>query len=238
MPHLLPRQPASLLSLPPSLFSTYHRNLGLMPAFAEKSDSLGAKLVTFYSQQAEGVPSHQAIVVVLDPQTGSLQAVCSEQCLSLSRGGATHPRREFSFSLLQIVDGVMVTNMRTAAVSACAVRVSVSCTQHTLTLSTPHSHSPPHTHTLHPTLTLPMVTLCALPPPPPPMIHTHTLHPPSGCVCYPHSSSLQALVPHPPSVLCIVGTGVQARSHAEALTVHHTFSEVLYVPVLYESCEL
>jgi thiomorpholine-carboxylate dehydrogenase len=114
----------------------YSGNLGLMPAFAEKSDSLGAKLVTFYSQQAEGVPSHQAIVVVLDPQTGSLQA---------------------------IVDGVMVTNMRTAAVSACAVR---------------------------------------------------------------------ALVPHPPSILCIVGTGVQARSHAEALTVHHTFSEVLCMRVV------
>ena len=55
-----------------------------MPAFAEKSDSLGAKLVTFYSQQAEGVPSHQALVVVLDPRTGSLQAVRSEQ--GLGRG--------------------------------------------------------------------------------------------------------------------------------------------------------
>ena len=54
-----------------------------MPAFAEKSDSLGAKLVTFYSQQAEGIPSHQAIVVVLDPRTGSLQAVRSEQGFSL-----------------------------------------------------------------------------------------------------------------------------------------------------------
>ena len=48
-----------------------------MPAFSSQSDSLGAKLVTFYSQQVEGIPSHQAIVVVLDPRTGSLQAVSS-----------------------------------------------------------------------------------------------------------------------------------------------------------------
>ena len=59
-----------------TLMSPSHSNLGLMPAYIDKSDSLGAKLVTFYSQQVEGVPSHQAIVVVLDPQTGSLQAVC------------------------------------------------------------------------------------------------------------------------------------------------------------------
>ena len=46
-----------------------------MPAYSSRSDSLGAKLVTFYPQQIEGVPSHQAIVVVLDPRTGTLQAV-------------------------------------------------------------------------------------------------------------------------------------------------------------------
>ena len=46
-----------------------------MPAYATQSDSLGAKLVTLYSQQVEGIPSHQGIVIVLDPRTGSLQAV-------------------------------------------------------------------------------------------------------------------------------------------------------------------
>ncbi|CAI7999104.1 Ketimine reductase mu-crystallin [Geodia barretti] len=77
-----------------------------------------------------GVPSHQAIVIVLDPRTGTLQA---------------------------IVDGVEITNMRTAAASACAAR---------------------------------------------------------------------ALLQQAPRVLCIVGSGVQARSHAEALRIHHSFSEV------------
>lgn len=51
----------------------------MMPAFSQNSDSLGAKLVTFYPQQKEGIPSHQAIVVVLDPQTGSLLAVSEMQ---------------------------------------------------------------------------------------------------------------------------------------------------------------
>ena len=46
-----------------------------MPAFSRNSDSLGAKLVMFYMQQKEGIPSHQAIVVVLEPQTGTLLAV-------------------------------------------------------------------------------------------------------------------------------------------------------------------
>ncbi|CAI7994615.1 Ketimine reductase mu-crystallin [Geodia barretti] len=108
----------------------YCGNLGLMPAYSSKSDSLGAKLVTFYPHQIEGVPSHQAIVIVLDPRTGTLQA---------------------------IVDGVEITNMRTAAASACAAR---------------------------------------------------------------------ALLQQAPRVLCIVGSGVQARSHAEALRIHHSFSEV------------
>ena len=52
-----------------------------------------------------------------------------------------YDRQRFSFSLLQIVDGVVITNMRTAAASACAVRVSMFYTQHTYT---------PHTHTLQP----------------------------------------------------------------------------------------
>ncbi|CAI7999106.1 Ketimine reductase mu-crystallin [Geodia barretti] len=100
-----------------------------------------------------GVPSHQAIVIVLDPRTGTLQA---------------------------IVDGVEITNMRTAAASACAARVRLN-TSHCL-----HSHS----------------THFSLSPPP------------------------QALLQQAPRVLCIVGSGVQARSHAEALRIHHSFSEV------------
>lgn len=70
----------SLGAMTSSLFLlATRRNLGVMPAYSSKSDSLGAKLVTFYSQQVEGIPSHQAIVVVLDPRTGSLQAVRPQQ---------------------------------------------------------------------------------------------------------------------------------------------------------------
>ena len=90
-----------------------------MPAYSSKSDSLGAKLVTFYSQQMEGIPSHQAIVVVLDPRTGSLQAVSGYGVHHLIMCVVLSP---------QIVDGVEITNMRTAAASACAARV---CCPHT-----------------------------------------------------------------------------------------------------------
>ena len=37
----------------------------------------------------------------------------------------------------------------------------------------------------------------------------------------------------PPKVLCIIGSGVQARSHAEALRLIHDFEEVLN----YHNCQ-
>ena len=33
-------------------------------------------------------------------------------------------------------------------------------------------------------------------------------------------------MPRPPQVLCVVGTGVQARSHVEALRAEFSFTEV------------
>ena len=60
------------------------RFLGLMPAFSRLSGGLGAKLVTVYPHNAEkGIPSHQGIVTVFDPSTGTLQAVrtCLEPSL-------------------------------------------------------------------------------------------------------------------------------------------------------------
>jgi alanine dehydrogenase len=64
--------------------------LGSMPAFA--STTLGAKLVTFYPGN-EGVPTHHALVILFKPETGEPLAV---------------------------MDGRLITEMRTGAVSAVA----------------------------------------------------------------------------------------------------------------------
>jgi thiomorpholine-carboxylate dehydrogenase len=69
--------------------------LGLMPA--STSDGLGLKAVTFYPSNAErGIPTHMATIFLVDPQTGTP---------------------------LAIMDGRLITEMRTAAVSAAATRL-------------------------------------------------------------------------------------------------------------------
>ena len=69
---------------------------GSMPAYAETSAVMGAKLVTVFHGNAErGMPTHQATVVLLDAENGALLAV---------------------------MDGRYITEVRTAAVSAVAVR--------------------------------------------------------------------------------------------------------------------
>jgi len=66
-----------------------------MPAYLE-SGQMGAKLVTVFHRNGErGLPTHQATIVLLDAETGSLLAV---------------------------MDGRYITEARTAAVSAVAVR--------------------------------------------------------------------------------------------------------------------
>ena len=70
--------------------------LGLMPAHIASRAALGAKLVTvFNSNGARGLPSHFATILLFDDQTGRLRAV---------------------------MDGSHITEVRTAAVSAVAVR--------------------------------------------------------------------------------------------------------------------
>ena len=70
------------------------RYLGVMPAVAE--DAMGAKLVSFYPGNAgTGVPTHLAMIMLLRPDTGEPLAV---------------------------MDGRLITEMRTAAVSAAATR--------------------------------------------------------------------------------------------------------------------
>src|SRR5437667_6246025 len=64
--------------------------LGLMPALTP--DGLGLKAVTFYPSNTErGIPTHMATIFLVDPQTGTP---------------------------LAIMDGRLITEMRTAAVSA------------------------------------------------------------------------------------------------------------------------
>jgi ornithine cyclodeaminase/alanine dehydrogenase-like protein (mu-crystallin family) len=104
---------------------------GSMPAFMRDPAVLGTKLVTVYhGNSARGLPSHLATIVLLDAETGALQA---------------------------LIDGRYITEARTAAVSAASAK---------------------------------------------------------------HLARADA------RVLGIVGSGVQARSHVEALTRVRTFDEV------------
>lgn len=67
---------------------------GMMPALA---DGLGLKIVTFYPTNAQrGIPTHMATIFLVDPETGAPLAV---------------------------MDGRLITEMRTAAVSAAATKL-------------------------------------------------------------------------------------------------------------------
>ncbi|HMF45430.1 MAG TPA: ornithine cyclodeaminase family protein [Candidatus Udaeobacter sp.] len=71
---------------------------GLMPALTP--DGLGLKAVTFYPSNAKrGIPTHMAMIFLVDPQTGTP---------------------------LAIMDGRLITEMRTAAVSAAATKLLAS----------------------------------------------------------------------------------------------------------------
>jgi thiomorpholine-carboxylate dehydrogenase len=102
---------------------------GMMPALTP--DGLGIKIVTFYTTNTErGIPTHMATIFLVDPETGTPLAV---------------------------MDGRLITEMRTAAVSAVATKL----------LAAPGS-----------------------------------------------------------KILAILGSGVQARSHVEALRLVRQFEEV------------
>jgi ornithine cyclodeaminase/alanine dehydrogenase-like protein (mu-crystallin family) len=102
---------------------------GMMPALTP--EGLGQKIVTFYPPNAgKGIPTHMALIVLNDPETGTP---------------------------LAIMDGRLITEMRTAAVSAVATK---------------------------------------------------------------------RLASHDSKILAILGSGVQARSHLEALQLARPFEEV------------
>lgn len=82
------------------------RYLGLMPAVAE--DAMGLKLVSFYPGNAgKGIPTHFAMVLLFRPDTGEPLAV---------------------------MDGRLITEMRTAAVSAAMTRHLAAPESHVLAL--------------------------------------------------------------------------------------------------------
>src|SRR5882724_10493297 len=71
---------------------------GMMPVLT--SEGLGIKIVTFYATNAErGIPTHMATIFLVDPETGAPLAV---------------------------MDGRLITEMRTAAVSAAATKLLAS----------------------------------------------------------------------------------------------------------------
>lgn len=73
-----------------------HGFFALMPAYMASTPAMGAKLVTVYhSNLARGLPSHLGTIILLDPETGGLDA---------------------------ILDGRYITEARTAAVSAVSVK--------------------------------------------------------------------------------------------------------------------
>jgi ornithine cyclodeaminase/alanine dehydrogenase-like protein (mu-crystallin family) len=77
-------------------FGAEHSLFGVMPSYIPSLPALGAKLVTVCDSNAErGLGTHQAIIVMFDPETGMAKA---------------------------ILDGRYITEVRTAAVSAVSVR--------------------------------------------------------------------------------------------------------------------
>jgi alanine dehydrogenase len=80
-----------------ALETVAHRGLlALMPAYVTLSEALGAKAVTFYPRNAErNLPTHMATILLWESATGDL---------------------------LAIIDGRLITEMRTAAVSAAATK--------------------------------------------------------------------------------------------------------------------
>ncbi|XP_044159475.1 ketimine reductase mu-crystallin isoform X3 [Bufo gargarizans] len=73
------------------------RFLGVMPAYSTEDDALTTKLVTFYeTNTSSDIPSHQATVLLFEPSNGTLKAV---------------------------IDGKVITDKRTAAVSVIATKL-------------------------------------------------------------------------------------------------------------------
>src|SRR3990172_7619410 len=65
------------------------RFLGVMPAFLPAPGALGAKLVTVFPDNLpRGLPSHRAVIVLLDPETGELAAILDGRYITAARTAA------------------------------------------------------------------------------------------------------------------------------------------------------
>ena len=66
-----------------------HAFFGSMPAYVETPAALGTKLVTVYHSNLDrGLPSHLATIVLLDPETGALQAILDGRYITEARTAA------------------------------------------------------------------------------------------------------------------------------------------------------
>jgi alanine dehydrogenase len=62
---------------------------GLMPAYIPSPASMGAKLVTVFGENHKrGLPSHLATILLLDPETGALQAIMAGRSSTEARTAA------------------------------------------------------------------------------------------------------------------------------------------------------
>jgi alanine dehydrogenase len=62
---------------------------GLMPAYVNQPPIMGAKVVTVFTTNADrGLHTHQAMIVLFDPDTGTLQAVMDGRYITEARTGA------------------------------------------------------------------------------------------------------------------------------------------------------
>lgn len=83
---------AGRVSLPPriaALVPEHDGLLGVMPAYVNSPPTLACKLVTvFPGNGSHGVPSHQAIVLIFDPATGTPVALMDGTALTAARTAA------------------------------------------------------------------------------------------------------------------------------------------------------
>lgn len=102
--------------------------LGVMPAYSETDGALSTKLLTFFPHNTAPLPTHHAVVVLFDCRTGIPTA---------------------------ILDGDVITAMRTAAASAVATKHLVSGTPHHLAIlgagvqARSHFHALSHLYNFH-----------------------------------------------------------------------------------------
>jgi ornithine cyclodeaminase len=133
-----------------------HAFYGVMPAFIKQPPALGTKLVSVYhTNAAHGLPSHLATIVLLDPETGALQAVMDGRYITeartaaVSAASAKHLAKKDARVLAVLGSGVQarshidaLTRVRPIA----EIRVWGRDPEHVRTLLRELNDAPPHGH--------------------------------------------------------------------------------------------